>query len=43
MWELLRPGLEPMCPALADGFLTTEPPEKTCGFLNINDMTVLDI
>ena len=23
MWDLLRPGLEPVSPALADGFLTT--------------------
>ena len=28
MWDLPGPGLEPMCPALAGGFLTTEPPGK---------------
>ena len=25
MWDLLRPGLEPVSPALAGGFLTTVP------------------
>ena len=29
MWELPRPGLEPMSPALAGGFLTTAPPGKS--------------
>ena len=29
MWDLPRPGLEPMSPALADRFLTTGPPGKT--------------
>ena len=28
MWDLPEPGLEPMSPALAGGFLTTAPPEK---------------
>ena len=28
MWDLLGPGLEPVSPALADGFLTTAPPGK---------------
>ena len=28
MWDLPRPGLEPMSPALAGGFSTTAPPEK---------------
>ena len=28
MWELPGPGLEPVSPALADGFLTTVPPGK---------------
>ena len=28
MWDLPGPGLEPMCPALAGGFLTTAPPGK---------------
>ena len=28
MWDLSRPGLEPVCPALAGGFSTTAPPGK---------------
>ena len=28
MWDLPGPGLEPMSPALAGGFLTTVPPGK---------------
>ena len=28
MWDLPRPGLEPMSPALAGGFLTTAPSGK---------------
>ena len=28
MWDLPRPGLEPMCPALAGRFSTTVPPGK---------------
>ena len=38
MWNLPRPGVEPVSPALADGFLTTGPPEMSivcvCLFLN---------
>ena len=30
MWDLRGPGLEPVCPALAGGFLTTVPPGKPC-------------
>ena len=29
MWDLPRPGLKPLSPALAGGFLTTAPPEKS--------------
>ena len=29
MWDLPGPGLEPVSPALADGFLTTVPPGKS--------------
>ena len=32
LWDLPRPGLEPMSPALAGGFLTTAPPGKPCHF-----------
>ena len=28
MWDLLGPGMEPVSPALAGRFFTTEPPEK---------------
>ena len=28
MWDLPRPGLEPVSPALAGGFLTIAPPGK---------------
>ena len=28
MWDLPGPGLQPVSPALADGFLTTAPPGK---------------
>ena len=28
MWDPPRPGLEPVCPALAGGFSTTAPPGK---------------
>ena len=30
MWNLPRPGLKPMSPALASGFSTTVPPGKPC-------------
>ena len=30
MWDLPRPGLEPMSPALAGRFSTTAPPGKPC-------------
>ena len=34
MWDLPGPGIEPVSPALAGGFLTTAPPGKSrqCGF-----------
>ena len=35
MWDLPRPGFEPMSPSLAGRFLTTGPPETpSCSFLN---------
>ena len=37
MWDLPRPGLEPMSPALAGGFLTTVPPGKP----NVNLLILL--
>ena len=33
MWDLPAPGLEPVCPALAGGFLTTVPPGKSPEFI----------
>ena len=33
MWDLPGPGLEPMSPALAGGFLTTVPPGKSFSWL----------
>ena len=33
MWNLPRPGIEPMSPALAGGFLSTVPPGKSHGIL----------
>ena len=33
MWDLPRPGLEPVSPALAGGFSTTVPPGKPCAVL----------
>ena len=33
MWDLRAPALEPVSPALAGGFLTTEPPGKSHIFL----------
>ena len=34
MWDHPGPGLEPVSPALAGGFLITEPPEKSPSVLN---------
>ena len=37
MWDLPGPGLEPVSPALAGGFLTTAPPGKSRSVvLNLN-------
>ena len=36
MWDLPEPGLEPVSPALAGGFLTTAPPGKPPIFSTIN-------
>ena len=33
MWDLPKPGLQPVFPALAGGFLTTAPPGKSWGDL----------
>ena len=41
MWDLPGPGLEPMSPALAGGFLTTVPPGKSKSgtFLSISALS----
>ena len=33
MWDLPGPGIEPVTPSLAGGFLTTAPPGKPLSFL----------
>ena len=33
MWDLPGPGIEPVSPALAGGFLTTAPPGKSLSYL----------
>ena len=35
MWDLPRPGLEPVSPALAGGFPTTAPPGKPGGYSSL--------
>ena len=35
MWDLPGPGLEPVSPALAGGFLTTVPPGKSKPNINL--------
>ena len=42
MWDLPGPGLKPVSPALAGGFLTTAPPGKTLfGFLNDENLFLM--
>ena len=43
MWDLPRPGLEPMSPALAGGFLTTAPPGKSYIILIVSVFLHFDI
>ena len=45
MWDLPGPGLEPVSPALAGGFLTTAPPgkRKTQFLKQKFDMAVTDL
>ena len=40
MWDLPGPGLEPVSPALAGGFLTTAPPGKPL-FVDFSMMAIL--
>ena len=39
MWDLLGPGLEPLSPALAGGFLTTVPPGKSLIIFYLEDFS----
>ena len=41
MWDLPRPGLEPVCPALADRFSTTAPPGKSSWGFDAADQGLL--
>ena len=43
MWDLPGPGMEPMSPALADGYLTTVPPGKSLliYFLSLEKVIIL--
>ena len=49
MWDLPGPGLEPVSPALAGGFLTIAPPGKPKSmflmevFLGLNELIILGI
>ena len=43
MWDLPGPGLKPVSPALAGGFLTTAPPGKSLQFLIIMNNAVMII
>ena len=42
MWDLPGPGMEPISPALAEGFLTTGPPGKSKSSLYFKHCTILD-
>ena len=37
--DLPKPGIEPTSPALAGGFLTTEPPGKPCCVIHGTNLT----
>ena len=39
MWDLPRPGTEPVSPALAGRFFTTEPPGKPCPRFSIHGIS----
>ena len=38
MWGLLDPGIKPVSPALAGGFLSTVPPGKSCRWYFLNSI-----
>ena len=41
MWDLPGPGIEPVSPSLASGFLTTAPPGKSLNQLYLNNIIFL--
>ena len=41
MWDLPRPGLEPMSPALAGRFSTTAPPGKPWVFISVRGLSLV--
>ena len=41
MWDLPESGIEPVSPALADGFFTPEPPGKPCYRVSLGESSVL--
>ena len=43
MWDLPGPGLEPVSPALAGGFLTTVPPGKSLSLVDLMVMLTLTV
>ena len=43
MWDLPGPGLEPVSPALAGGFLTTEPPGKSLETMDVLTILILPV
>ena len=43
MWDLPTPGIEPVSPALASGFFTTEPPGKPYGAVLIVPTSTFDL
>ena len=42
MWDLPGPGIEPVSPALAGGFLTTVPPGKSCASVFKGSGSIID-
>ena len=43
MWDLPRPGIEPVSPALTGGFLTTDPPGKLHNSVNLSLVIILTL
>ena len=43
MWDLPGPGLEPVCPAMAGGFLTTAPPGRPQCYFQMTSLYTLKL